>query len=126
MNLDLALSVNNRGFTTNLPLNHGVSSLKDVMFPSLHLSLLNKECTGQRQPLVELASPPTGLRGPFPFSPPFLSFQGPEAKPGVQATPEKAVTGSLGQPGLAPILWPHFQFLITYLFGQSLNHVGLA
>lgn len=119
MNLDLALSVNNRRFTTNQPFNHGASSLKDATFPSLHWSLLNKECTGQWQPLVELASPPPGLRGPFPFSPLTLSFQGPEAKPGVQATPDKAVTGSLGQSGLAPILWPHFQFLITYLLARA-------
>lgn len=104
------------GFTTNQLLNHSVSSLRDATFPSLHLSLLNKECSGQ---------PPLACVVLFHF-PLCLCFQGPEAKPGVQATPDKAVTGSLGHSGLAPILWPHFQFLITYLWARSWFHVDLA
>lgn len=91
------------------------------------MSLLNKECTGQRQPLVELAGPPPGLRGPFPFSPPSLSFQGPEPSQEFrlhQTKPSQAPllrTVRLGSNTMATL-----SIFDNISFGQSLNHVGLA
>lgn len=75
---------------------------------------------------MHLAAAAVGLVGQPPLAgvalhrPPLrLSVECPEAKPGVQVTPDKAAMCFLRQSDMTPVLWPYFQFLIKYLWPRA-------
>lgn len=90
-------------------------------FPSQsHLSLLNKKCIWWQQCYSSWAAS-FGLCGPLPFSSPSLRvFRVQRLSQEFRFHQTKLSTCFLGLSGFTPVLWPHYQFLITYLLAQSL------
>lgn len=103
--------MNNMGFTTNQPHYRSVP-FKGTLVPSSHLSPLRTKCTGSSRRWPGWPAPISPC-GPLPFPPPALSVREQRPRPKSRFHQTKLPTWFSGQPGLAPVLWPHFSFLIT-------------
>lgn len=124
VNLDLALSVSNTGYTKAALTTAMFLLSKMHDFPShSHLSPLNKKCIWWQQPLFKLASL-LWIVWPFTI---FLSisqrFQGPDAKPGVQVTPDKAVHVFLRTVWLNPSTMATLPIFDNIPFGPELDFI---
>lgn len=117
--MGLASSVSNVGYTANQPHKYNVSSPEDAIFPSSHLSLLNRTCLWRQQPVAELASPVLLVgHSPLHLSITFPGSRGQARSSGFTRHSRPRVSSdSLACPQYYGYT---YNFLIKYLLAQSL------